>query len=149
MTEVQTTKAKDGAGKRHRGDLKSRLAVFERDFGPRLVSEIDAAELDDWLRGLPVGPVARNNYRKVVRGAFSVAMARQYCSVNPVTATTWAKPVEKPPGILSVKKAGALLEAADAAILPHLTIGLFACRVATCGVGTVGLARGGPCPRTH
>ena len=126
VREVQTSKAKDGAGKRHLGDLKSRLTVFGRDFDGRLVSDVTTAELDDWLRGLPVGPVGRNNFRKVVRGAFSYAVARGYCPANPVTATARAKVADKPPGILSVAEAGALLEHADAAVLPYLAVGLFA-----------------------
>lgn len=132
VKEVQASKAKDGAGKRHLGDLKSRLAVFERDFEGRTVAEITTADLDDWLRGVlgaggdPVGPVGRNNFRKVVRGAFSYAVARGYCPTNPVTATARAKVADKPPGILSVTDAGALLTHADAATLPYLAVGLFA-----------------------
>ena len=126
VKEVQASKAKDGAGKRHLGDLKSRLAVFERDFEGRLVSDVTTADLDDWLRGLLVGPVGRNNFRKVVRGAFSYAVARGYCSANPVTATARAKVTDKPPGILSVADATALLAHADVAVLPYLAIGLFA-----------------------
>ena len=132
VKEVQASKATDGAGKPHLADLKTRLAVFERDFAGRTVAEITTAELDDWLRGVlgsrgePVSPVGRNNFRKVVRGAFSYAVARGYCPSNPVTATARAKVADKPPGILTVKDAAALLAHADAALLPYLVVGLFA-----------------------
>ena len=124
--EVQAAKAKDGAGKRHLEDMKSRLAAFSADFGARSVSSVTTAELDDWLRALPGGGVDRNNFRKVVRLAFSFAVARGYCPSNPVTATARAKVADKPPGILTVEEATALLTHADAAIRPYLAIGLFA-----------------------
>ena len=124
--EVQAAKAKDGAGKRHLEDMKSRLAVLVEAFGSRLVATITTAELDDWLRGLSVGPVGQNNFRKVVRGAFSFAVARGYCASNPAAATARAKPKDKPPGILTVEEAAALLTCADDTIRPYLAIGLFA-----------------------
>ena len=126
VREVQAAKARDGAGKRYLEDMKSRLAVLAQAFGSRPVATITTAELDDWLRALPVGPVGRNNFRKVVRGAFSYAVARGYCTSNPAATTARAKAVDKPPGILTVEEATALLQGADEVIRPYLAIGLFA-----------------------
>lgn len=92
MKEVQASKVKDGAGKRHLGDLKSRLAVFERDFGPATGSrDHRSAELDDWLRGLPVGPAGRNNFRKVVGGRFPQRSPAATALANPTAATACAR----------------------------------------------------------
>ena len=91
-----------------------------------MVSEIQCHEIDEWLRGLNVSPVTRNNSRRVLRTAFSFAVARNYCVGNPVVKTAKAKEIEGTVGILTVAETARLLEAADAALVPFIAIGAFA-----------------------
>jgi integrase len=125
-TELRTAKAKDGASAAYLTGLKCRLGQFENSFGKRLVSEIRTDEIDDWLRGLDVSAVSRNNSRRILRTAFSFALACNYCFENPVTKTAKAKERAGIPGILTVTQAARLLENATPDVLPYLAIGLFA-----------------------
>ena len=60
------------------GDLRSRLGQFADAFPEVHVAAIDAAEVDDWLRGLDVSPTTRNNFRRVRVVAFNYAVERGY-----------------------------------------------------------------------
>ncbi len=126
LDELLTAKAADGASKRYLADLRCRLGQFSLLFGKRLVSEIQAHEIDRWLRSLNVSPVTRNNFRRVLRTAFSFALARNYCVDNPVTKTARAKEIEGTVGILSIPETARLLEASEKELLPFIAIGAFA-----------------------
>jgi integrase len=126
VTELRTAKAADGASAAYLTDLKCRLGQFENGFGKRLVSEIRTDEIDDWLRGLNVSAVSRNNSRRTLHSTFSFALARNYCFENPVTKTARAKERGGNIGILTVTQAARLLENATPGVLPYLAIGLFA-----------------------
>ena len=126
IDELLQAKAADGASKVYVTDLRCRLGQFSSVFGDRLVSEIQAHEIDRWLRDLDVSPVTRNNSRRVLRTAFSFALARNYCLDNPVVKTAKAKEIEGTVGILTVSETARLLEASDAEVLPFIAIGAFA-----------------------
>jgi integrase len=126
VAELLPAKAADGASQPYLIDLKCRLGQFEKSFGERLVSEITAHEIDDWLRGLSVSPVTRNNSRRVLHSTFAFAMSRNYCVDNPVTKTAKAKDRGGIIGILTVAQTARLLESATPAVLPYFAIGLFA-----------------------
>src|SRR5437588_7418548 len=57
----------------------SNIALFDG----RPLATITSAEIDDWLRSLPVAPVARNHYRSVAVLAFNFAISRGYAVGNP------------------------------------------------------------------
>lgn len=78
VTQLLAAKKSDGASTPYLIDLRCRLGQFSEIFGDRLVSEIQTHEIDEWLRGLKVSPVTRNNSRRVIRTAFSFAVARNY-----------------------------------------------------------------------
>ena len=78
------------------------------------------------MRDLKVSPVTRNNSRRVLRTAFSFALARNYCVDNPAAKTAKAKEIEGTVGILTVAETARLLEAADAELVPFIAIGAFA-----------------------
>jgi len=126
LAELLPAKAKDGASAVYITDLRCRLGQFKNSFGDRLVSEITSGEIDDWLRDLNVSPVTRNNSRRVIRTAFSFAVARNYCVGNPAAKTAKAKEIEGTVGILPVAETARLLEAADAELVPFIAIGAFA-----------------------
>ena len=126
VKELLAAKKTDGVSERHLGDLRYRLSVFANAFDGKPVATITRAEIDDWLRSLPVSPLTRNNYRQRTALAFNFAMRRGYATSNPAEGAAKAKVVSEPPGILSVNEAARLLEAAAPNVLPYIAIGLFA-----------------------
>jgi len=126
VAELLPAKKADGASWPYITDLRCRLGQFSKSFGMRLVSEIQAHEIDQWLRDLKVSPVTRNNSRRVLRTAFSFAEACNYCAGNPAAKTAKAKEIEGTVGILTVAETARLLEAADAELVPFIAIGAFA-----------------------
>jgi integrase len=126
VDELLLAKAADGASKPYIADLKFRLGQLANALGDKPVCEIRTDEIDDWLRGLRVSPISRNNSRRVIVTAFGFAVKRGYATDNPALKTDKAKVVGEAPGILSVSEAARLLEAATPDILPYLAVGLFA-----------------------
>jgi integrase len=126
VAELLPAKAADGASAVYLKTLKCRLGQFANSFGEKLVSEIQVHEIDEWLRGLKVSPVSRNNSRRVLRTAFSFAVKRNYCVDNTAAKTAKAKEIEGTVGILSVPDTARLLEAADTELVPFIAIGAFA-----------------------
>lgn len=120
------SKAADGASERYLKDLRTRLNIFAACFPEEMVTSFTTARIDDWLRGLPHTAVTRNNYRRLLGVLFNYAIQRGYARANPITASSKAKQIDKPPGILTVEQAARLLECADAEILPAIALGLFA-----------------------
>jgi len=82
VAELLKVRKADGASARYLQDLKSRLKRFAKDFSARLVAEISTQEVDEWLRGLAVAPVTRNNFRRVLGVMFGFATGRGYASHN-------------------------------------------------------------------
>jgi integrase len=126
VDELVPAKKADGASAAYLTDLQCRLGQFLESFGDRIVSEIKCHEIDQWLRGLNVSPVSRNNSRRVLRTAFNFAKTRNYCVENPVLLTAKAKEIEGTVGILTVAETARLLEAADAELTPLIAVGAFA-----------------------
>jgi integrase/recombinase XerD len=128
VAELLAIKEKDGRSLRYLRDLRVRLNRFAGSeiFKSRLIHDIEANEIDDWLRALAGGSVNRRNYRRLLSVLFSFALKRNYLLKNPVKDVEI--PTVKPtkPGILSVAEAGALLEAATPEFLPAIALGLFA-----------------------
>ncbi len=127
-------KRQDGVSDSYLADLESRLGRFAKDFGTRSAASFDSGQVDDWLRGLPLAPVSRNNFRTVLHALFTFAVDRGCCAVNPMTKTSKARIVDKAPEIFTPEEARKLLSAATPEqidvngdyILPSLAIGLFA-----------------------
>jgi integrase len=126
IQELLEAKRIDGASGRYLDDLKNRLNRFASDFNGQVVATITGTQIDDWLRGLKVGPVTRNNFRRVLIVAFNYAKGRGYCLTNPAEATAKAKEIDGPIGILTVKETSRLLNAATEETLPYFAIGCFA-----------------------
>jgi integrase len=126
VKELVAAKEKDGASARHVSDLRSRLNIFAEKFDGQPVATITSAEIDDWLRSLPVSPVTRNHYRRLIVLAFNFAVRRGYATANPAEKTAKAKEHGSDIGILTVTQTAQLLEAATPEVLPYIAIGLFA-----------------------
>lgn len=126
LEELIENREGSGASERYCYDLKLRVGRFSKDFGDRIVSTINTAEIDEWLTGLNLAPATRNTFRRDLRTFFSFCITRRYCLDNPVAKTRKAKEVDGDTGILSVDETARLLEAADDASLPYFAIGAFA-----------------------
>jgi integrase len=126
VAELLKVRKADGASARYLQDLTSRLKRFAKDFGARLVAEISTQEVDEWLRGLAVAPVTRNNFRRVLVVMFGFAIGRGYASHNAAAAAAKAKQIDSEVGILTVAQTAKLLESASAALVPFIAIGAFA-----------------------
>jgi integrase len=126
VKELVATKERDGLSARHVDDLRSRLNIFAKKFDGQPVATIASAAIDDWLRSLPVSPVTRNHYRRLVVLAFNYAIGRGYATDNPAEKTAQAREPKTRPGILTVEQATALLVNASPEIVPYIAIGLFA-----------------------
>jgi integrase len=126
VKELVAAKERDGASVRHVGDLRSRLNIFANKFDGQMVATITSAEIDDWLRALPVAPITRNHYRVLIGLAFNYAVQRGYAMSNPARKTAKAKEPKTDIGILTVAQAARLLESATPGILAYIAIGLFA-----------------------
>ena len=120
------TQREDGASGRHIEDLRSRLGQFQRAFPGRVLATISSIEIDDWLRGLSVANITRNNFRRVVGGLFSFGCMRKWCAENPINAVGKAKVKGGKIGILSPEQIAKLLTNSPADIVPALAIGAFA-----------------------
>src|SRR4029453_16843245 len=66
VRELLRGKEKDGVSERHLRDFRSRLSVFAEKFDGQMVATITSAQLDDWLRSLPILAVTRNHYRSLL-----------------------------------------------------------------------------------
>lgn len=126
VDELVAAKEKDGASRRHVDDLRSRLNIFAEKFNGQSVATITSAEVDDWLRSLPVSPVTRNHYRRLIVLAFNYAMRHGYATNNTAKKTETAKEHDKDIGILTVTETAQLLENATPDVLPYIAIGAFA-----------------------
>ena len=126
VADLLAARTGDGMSSRYLGDLRVRLARFAQSFGEEMIVGISSSRIDDWLRGLGVGPGTRNAYRRRLATLFNFAKRRGYLSENPVANVERAKERETEVGILSVGELARLLECARSEMLPFWAIGAFA-----------------------
>jgi len=126
VAELLKAKKADGLSQRYLKDLGVRLGIFAREFTETPVSDFNTAKIDDWLRGLAVKPITRNNYRRILGVFFSFAVGRNWTLSNPVEQSSKAKEGKERVGILTPEQADRLLEISDPDILPAIALGLFA-----------------------
>ncbi len=126
VVDLLAARTADGMSARYLGDLRVRLGRFVQSFGEEMIAGISASRIDEWLRGLRVGAVTRNTYRRRLAVLFSFAKRRGYVTENPVADVERAKERETEITILSVNDLARLLECAGSDMLPFWTIGAFA-----------------------
>ena len=91
-----------------------------------MIAGISASRIDEWVRGLGVGAVTRNTFRRRLAVLFSFAKRRGYVTENPIADVERAKERETEIEILSVSQVARLLESASSDMLPFWAIGAFA-----------------------
>src|SRR5215472_2228489 len=126
VADLLAARTADGMSARYLGDLRVRLGRFSQSFGEEMVAGISASRIDEWLRGLGVGAVTRNTFRRRLAVLFSFAKRRGYVTENPVADVERAKERETEIAILSVTELARLLECASSDMLPSWAIGAFA-----------------------
>jgi integrase len=126
VADLLAARAADGMSPRYLGDLRVRLGRFVLSFGEEMIAGISASRIDLWLRGLGVGAVTRNTFRRRLAVLFSFAKRRGYVTDNPVADVERAKERETEIAILSVNDLGRLFECATSDMLPFWSIGAFA-----------------------
>jgi integrase len=91
---------------------ESYLRSINEEFGEIPVADIERASIEDWLSECDWSPRSRRNYLVTLTTLLNFAQDREYCSSNP--ASRIERPIldDKPPGILTVKEAEALLQTA-------------------------------------
>jgi integrase len=126
VADLLAARSADGMSPRYLGDLRVRLGRFALSFGEEMIAGISASRIDEWLRGLGVGAVTRNTFRRRLAVLFSFAKRRGYTSENPIADVERAKERETEIEILSVNEVARLLECASSDMVPFWTIGAFA-----------------------
>ena len=119
-------KTGDNLRVRYLSDLRARLARFAASFGERKLSDLEAAEIDQWLRLQGGAPLTRNTLAKRLSTLFEFARQRGWVTRNPMADVPKAKVTGKPPGILSVEEVSRLLERANDETLPIFALAAFA-----------------------
>lgn len=120
------TKKAAGKSTRYLQDLRARCNQFVNSFGELTLADIDVATVENWLEGLKVAPVTRNNYRRALSVFFAWGMKRGFCVSNPVTDTERSKEVAERVEIFTPAEVRVILNAAPAELLPFLAMGAFA-----------------------
>ena len=87
VADLLAARAADGMSPRYLGDLRVRLGRFALSFGEEMIAGISASRIDEWLRGLGVGAVTRNTFRRRLAVLFNFAKRRGYVTENPVAAS--------------------------------------------------------------
>jgi integrase len=129
-------KETDRARNRYLEDLRSRLGRFSRDFAECKVSDLTAAELDDWLRDLAQSPLSRNTYHLRIHTLLEYCRTRGWLAFNPLKDVPKARVAHDGAiGILSVDQVARLLENADSGTLPYWLFAIF------CGLRSAELRR--------
>ena len=126
VADLLAARTADGLSPRYLGDLRVRLGRFALSFGEEMIAGISASRIDEWLRGLGVGAVTRNTFRRRLAVLFNFAKRRGYVTENPVADVERAKERETEIEILSVSEVARLLECASSDMLPFWAIGAFA-----------------------
>jgi integrase len=126
LAELLRAKEQDGKSTRYLQDMRNRLESAESVFGARLLHTIKGAELDDYLRGLDVGGVTRNNFRRLFSVLFGYGVARRYCLKSPVAQIEVVTVERGKPPILSVPEAHALMSHLEPELVPAVALALFA-----------------------
>lgn len=133
------SKEQDGVSDVYLKDLKGRLGRFKQKFTGK-ISLVTGAEIEDFLRGLKSKPrsenevpkalsgKSRNNYRRAIGTMFNFAEARGYLprGLGEMDSVALAKVQHGEIEIFRPDELVLILENAEPALIPFLTIGAFA-----------------------
>jgi site-specific recombinase XerD len=95
-------------------------------FPKRKVNEIHRHHLEDWLNAQSYGPKTRLNYVRDLNMLFNFAVSRGWTAENPATDIEKPSLPDSDVSVLTPEQVSALLENSPVAILPGITIKVFA-----------------------
>jgi len=127
VAEMLEQRKQDGASKVYLKLLKTTLTRFATKFSGDL-NEVDAHQIDAWLRSFDVAVCTRNSMLRCIKIFFSYARSRNYLPEERKTAPEnlrITKVVSETSGIFTPEKMKRLLHNADPGLIPILAIGAF------------------------
>ncbi len=128
VAEFLKAKAEDQASKRYQEQLAHALHRFAKAF-PGELRQLKSCDIDDWLRGLKVSPVTRNNTLRMVKVFFSFAKSRSYLPKSEATEAELISKVKEGNTLTEIflpDQMRNLLQQAPSHLLPLYAIGAFA-----------------------
>lgn len=127
ITELLKAKEQDGVSAVHHKDLRLRLENgFSEKFGLANVGDLDAQQIDAWLRGLDVGKRSRVNYRRVVLTFLRFCERRGWLARGAIDGTMIDSPKVKSNGAIEIFKPEELrllLEQSTDKMRPYFVLG--------------------------
>lgn len=126
IAELLAEKAQDGASFVHAKDLRLRLDRFAETFGLTNVADLDAPQIDTWLRGLDVGKRSRINYRRVVLTFLRFCERRGWLARGAIEGASISSPKVKANGAIEIftpEELRLLLEQSSDKMRPYFVLG--------------------------
>ena len=97
--EFLAVKRQDALSPKYISDLRSKLGRFVDAYGGMLVCNLTTAELETWIRGLDIGPISRESYRRNIGVMLEFGRRRGHLRVNPAADI---KMTRRPEGEVSI-----------------------------------------------
>ena len=119
-------KLQDGLSPKYIADLRSKLGRFVKAFADKLACDLTTLELETWIRGLDLGAVSRESYRRNISVMLESGRRRGLLRVNPAADIKIARRLKGEVTILSTIELRNLLAQCSPDILPYATICAFA-----------------------
>jgi integrase len=124
--EFLATKRQDGLSPKYIADLRSKLGRFVAAFSDTLTCNLTAPTLEAWLRGLKMGSVSRESYRRNISVMLEFGRRRGALHVNPAADIKITRRPEGEVTILSPEDVARLLECCAPDLQPYVAICAFA-----------------------
>jgi len=119
-------KKQDGISAKYLADLRSKLGRFVAAFPEKLACDLTTPELEEWIRGLKVGAVSRESYRRNIGVMLEFGRRRRLLRENPATDIKIARKPEGEVTILTHREVVRLLQECASEMVPYIAICAFA-----------------------
>ena len=126
--EFFTAKKVAGLRPRYLRTLRASIKRFLTNRREKIISEISAAEIEEYISRNGWAPSTKRSYLVDLRTFFSFAIKRKFLTENPAIAVDLPRLDDKAPGILTPTQTKSLLDAcldAEPDILPVFVLSLF------------------------
>jgi integrase len=124
--EFLSVKQQDNVSPKYLADLRSKLGRFANSFHDALACNLTAAQIEAWIRGLNIGTVSRESYRRNVSVLLQFGCRRGYLRANPAADIKIRRRPEGEVSILTPDELRNLLSKCAPEILPYVAICAFA-----------------------
>ncbi|HEY5769879.1 MAG TPA: tyrosine-type recombinase/integrase [Terrimicrobium sp.] len=124
--EFLAAKRQDGLSSKYLADLRSKLGRFVVAFTDTLACNLSAPMLEAWLRGLKVGSVSRESYRRNISVMLEFGRRRGALRANPAVDIKITRRPEGEVTILSLVEVARLLERCAPELVSYVAICAFA-----------------------